>query len=87
MIYVNSSFADASEDHFKSTGGYILCLGETPIMWKSKKMKWVATSIAVAEFVAVNLVSRETMYLGHVLKELVQVNPLPLKVFSNSKAA
>ena len=51
-VFADSSFADIPKDKFKSTGGYCIYLNKSLVSWKSRKSKYVCTSTAEAEYVA-----------------------------------
>ena len=49
-LYTDAAYRDVREDKFKSTGGYLLYSGGVLIDWRTKKLKWVATSSSEAEY-------------------------------------
>ena len=50
--FSDASFADDSEDRYRSTGGHAIFLCGNLVAWSFKKMKLVCTSTSEAEFVA-----------------------------------
>ncbi|CAO2825263.1 unnamed protein product [Amaranthus hypochondriacus] len=54
----------------KSTTGFCIMLGHSPLSWKSKKQSVVARSSAEAEYRAMALTTCEVLWLTQLLKEL-----------------
>jgi len=67
--YCDSDYAGDTNSG-KSTSGYIFYLANGPISWKSKLQSVIAQSTTEAEFIAINLASKEAIYIIHLLKEL-----------------
>ncbi|CAM9988762.1 unnamed protein product [Heterosigma akashiwo] len=64
----------------KSVTGYILFLGDTPILWSSKLQGVVTTSTAEAEYLALRSSIKDIMWLRHLLADLgcPQQEPTPV---------
>ncbi|XP_068640914.1 secreted RxLR effector protein 161-like [Aristolochia californica] len=61
-------------DTRKSTFGFIFMLGGGAISWKSKKQDCVTQSTMETEYVAMNLATREVVYLHKFLRSLLVVD-------------
>eukprot|EP00924_Labyrinthula_sp_SR-Ha-C_P005550 snap_masked-scaffold_68-processed-gene-0.53-mRNA-1 protein AED:1.00 eAED:1.00 QI:0/-1/0/0/-1/1/1/0/256 len=83
----DASFVDCIKDKFKSTGGFIIYMGDVPISWKYKKMKWVATSSGVSEYLALHMLVKEVIHLSYILQEGFKVDVACPEVYCDSKAA
>lgn len=62
-------------------------LGDSLISWKSKKQQTVSRSSAEADYQSMVVVLAELIWLAGLLKELGVSVTMPIKVFSDSKAA
>jgi len=58
----------------KSTTGYVILLGDSPIAWCSKKQKIVSVSKTAAEYIAAAECRRELKYLKSLLHELLDMD-------------
>lgn len=67
--YCDSDWASCAASR-KSTSGFCLLLGDSPISWKSKKQSVVARSTAEAEYRAMALTACEITWLSTLLKDL-----------------
>ena len=54
----------------KSTSSYIFIYTNSPISWRIKLQSVVVQNTAESELIAINLVTREAIYLKHILQEL-----------------
>ena len=63
-LYFDSSWADDKDDS-RSTFGYVILYGSTPLLWKSKKHKLSAT---VAEYLAATEATREICWVLNLFK-------------------
>lgn len=61
-------------DSRKSTTGFCILLGDSPISWKSKKQNVVARSSAEAEYRVMSLTACELIWLNALLKDLCLKN-------------
>ena len=67
--YSDSDWAGDREDR-KSTSGYIFMLNNGPISWCSKRQKTVALSSTEAEYMALTLAAKETIWIRLWMTEL-----------------
>lgn len=65
----DSDWAGSVDDR-RSTTGFVIQLGGTPIIWKCNKQNSVALSTMEAEFMALSSCCVEMIWLTHILKEL-----------------
>merc|ERR1711979_134154 len=67
-------------------GGYVFCLGNGPISWRSKKQSCVALSSAEAEYMALAAAAQEAVWIKELLVPLeVKMNdPFLINVDSQS---
>lgn len=67
------SFSDAdfaaNRDDRISMGGQLVCLGDSPISWKTFKEKCISLSTMEAEFVAMTEASKELVWFDNILTE------------------
>ena len=54
-------------DDRKSTAGYVFSLGSGPVTWACKKQQALALSLAEVEYRATVNVSKEALWLRHIL--------------------
>lgn len=71
----------------KSTTGYCVLLGTSPISWKTKKQSIVARSTAEAEYRAMALTCCEVTWLSSLLKDLGLLDLPPTLIKSDNQAA
>ncbi|MBW0544541.1 hypothetical protein O181_084256 [Austropuccinia psidii MF-1] len=69
----------------RSTHGYIILHGVNPIAWQSKQQTTIASSTAQAEYMALSFAARETLWIYHLLFDILQ-SPIPT-LFSDNKTA
>jgi transposase InsO family protein len=71
----------------KSISGNIVQLSSATISWRSKKQKSVSTSTAEAEYQALSLAAKQTIWTHNALNELT-ISPIPTPiVYCDNKAA
>lgn len=71
----------------RSTTGYCIFLGESPISWKTKKQTVVARSSAEAEYRAMALTTCEVTWLSALLKDMGIKNLPPTVIKCDNQAA
>jgi hypothetical protein len=85
--YCDSDWAQC-EINRKSTSGYIIYLGSTPIIWRSKKQVGKpAISSCEAEYRALTEVVNDIVWLISFLTELGFNVPRPIEVYCDNKSA
>ncbi|KAK3027781.1 hypothetical protein RJ639_042226 [Escallonia herrerae] len=71
----------------RSTTGYIIFLGSSPISWRSKKQSVVSRSSAEAEYRAMATTSSEIIWLVRLLQDLHVPCTSPVSLFCDNQAA
>lgn len=71
----------------RSTTGYCILLGNSPISWKSKKQSVVARSSAEAEYRSLALTTCEVLWLQQLFKDLGLHTLHPTTIKCDNKAA
>ena len=86
--YTDADWASSVPDR-KSTSGYCFTLNEVgPVLsWKSKKQPTVALSSCESEYVALCASVQESVYLGRLLKELLQKSFEPVIIHVDNQGA
>lgn len=69
----------------KSVSGYIVLLGNSPLIWKSKKQETISLSSAEAEYRALRKVVGELVWLKKIFEELTVPIPTPFDVYCDSQ--
>ncbi|CAI7889834.1 unnamed protein product [Closterium sp. NIES-53] len=70
-----------------SHGGYICCVGGSPVSWKSKKQGEIAHSSTENEYMALFHGVKEVVWMRRLLEELGQEQEGPTPVFCDSQGA
>jgi len=70
----------------RSTTGFVITIGDSPISWCSKLRHWVSTSTAEAEYYSLSEGSKHCMWYINLLKEL-KSNNSGIEVNIDNKAA
>ena len=86
-VYVDSDHGGALDDR-KSISGYIIYLGNTPIIWRSRRQKGKpAVSSCEAEYIALSACINEMVWINAFLSELSFRIPLPIPMFCDNNSA
>lgn len=87
-VYCDADWASDKRDA-KSITGYVLMLAGSPIIWKSRKQKSVATSTSHAEYISMYETAIETVWLNDLLVELdqIQIVKKPTEINADNKSA
>ncbi|KAJ1518951.1 hypothetical protein ONE63_011439 [Megalurothrips usitatus] len=84
-IYADANWGNCNLDE-KSTTGFISIYASSPISWESRKQKSVALSTTEAEYVAMSEATKESVYLGYMLGELLDIN-CSLSLYCDNRGA
>ena len=82
------SHADWAGDQcdFKSVGGHLLMFNGSPIVWRSKKLKAIATSTAAAEYMAAFFAATDLVWAHNIYAELGETQSEPSILFEDNRA-
>jgi len=83
--YVDADYA-GDEESRRSTSGYIITIGNSPICWSSKLQHCVATSTAEAEYYSLSECGKQVLWLKNILSE-IGINTGTIKIYIDNKAA
>ncbi|MBW0469395.1 hypothetical protein O181_009110 [Austropuccinia psidii MF-1] len=83
--WANADYANDKEDR-KSVSGYVILSFSNPICWLSKKKLVVVQSTTEAEYIAMNVCSKQLRWLTFVLNDLGHTSLQPVLVNDNSGA-
>ena len=67
--HVDADWAGCKETR-KSTTGFIICINDAPIIWKTKKQSMIALSSAEAEYIALSECSKQISWLRKLFWEV-----------------
>ena len=77
---LTEGFSDANwagcRNSRKPTSGFVFLIAGRAVSWRSKKQTCVATSTCQAEFIALCLAAKESIWISRLLADLQFVNPL-----------
>ena len=88
--YTDASF-QTDKDDFKSQSGYIFCLNNRAVSWKSSKQETFSDSTTEAEYIAAAEAAKEAVWIRKFLIRLAVVplvaEPVPLYCDNNGVIA
>ena len=86
-VYVDSDHGGNVDDR-KSISGYIIYLGTTPIVWRSRQQKGKpAESSCEAEYISLSACINEVVWIIFFLSELGFQLPTPVPIYCDNKSA
>ncbi|CAM9826113.1 unnamed protein product, partial [Heterosigma akashiwo] len=83
--YTDSDFCQ-NRQQGKSVTGYVIMLGDSPIVWSSKLQTAVSISTVEAEYLALRSAIKDIMWLRHLLADLGYPQPEPTPVVEDHSA-
>ncbi|CAD6498717.1 BgTH12-01134 [Blumeria graminis f. sp. triticale] len=83
---VDASFADDFESS-KSTTGYVIFMGGSPVIWRSKLQTTVSTLTCEAEYAAIFEATKDCAWIRTFLEELGQMPSGPIPVLEDNNGA
>jgi hypothetical protein len=83
--YVDASYAGDVETR-KSTTGYLIYIGGSPVIWSSKLQSTVSLSSTESETIAASSLAQEVCWASNFLKELGLKNDEPVVVWTDSQS-
>ncbi|KAL1955926.1 hypothetical protein VTO42DRAFT_7911 [Malbranchea cinnamomea] len=85
--YSDSDWAGPRNGKRSSTSGYVFCLANGPISWRSAKQTYVATSSNEAEYIAVSEAAKEAVWIRNMLTDLKLMSHIPIKIYMDNHGA
>lgn len=86
QAYCDSDWAGCPSTR-KSTTGFCVMLGHSPLSWKSKRQTVVARSSAKAEYRAMAMTTCEVLWVKQFLKDLGVLDQGPTPLFCDNRVA
>jgi hypothetical protein len=83
--YVDAAFADCKESR-KSTSGYLFCVNEASLTWRSGRQSVVTTSSTEAEYVAACEGSKEAVWLRNLFEDMGCKTTGPTTLFEDNNS-
>ena len=83
--YCDADWAGDIEDR-KSTSGYIFCITDGPVSWRSKKQATVSISTAEAEYVALSSAAQECVWMRRLNLELENSQDGPTTIMEDNQS-
>lgn len=71
----------------RSLSAYIIFLGDSPVIWRTKKQDVVALSSAEAEYRSMSVTVKELKWLKNLLYSFGILHPTPMRLICDSKSA
>ena len=87
VVYCDSSFADQTENNYRSSSGFLIYINGQLIDWKNSKLQWVPTSTCTAEFLSLFNAIVESVKLANVAEEVYDLNIYPITIYCDNKCA
>lgn len=84
--YCDADYA-ADIDTRKSTSGFIVTLGSSPVSWASRLQRTVAQSTTEAEYIAIADCTKDILWFITLLKEINIKVPCPIPIYSDNQGA
>ena len=83
VVYADANFAPSGGR--KSQSGVVMKLAGSTVGWLSKKQKTVSTSTTEAEYVALSIATNETLWLQHLLFEMLAPVQYPTTIYEDNR--
>lgn len=83
---VDASFADDFESS-KSTTGYVIFMGGSPVIWRSKLQTTVSTLTCEVEYAAMFEATKDCAWIRIFLEDLGQMPPGPIPILEDNNGA